>query len=267
MNIAQAFPHVKPGSPEHRKIREKIKRYRQLERRCAWQTMRNLASSPVKGLDLVKEIETLYKKKRGPVKVFEVGCGYGHTLRALKAMMGRSVDLGGITLTKHAADYAAGKHDRTGSIILETRGLPFMGGFMMGDIPTVKVQTGLIEGHKLRDQDLIFSFQTMRYVIDHARALEVIANGLATGGKAILDVPKSFLGKHKKHVENYFERNGFKFTMRKVSTIMRWPRSTKLKKTTLPGRYFLVVQRLAGNGIDLSPYYKLRTRDYWQVPR
>ncbi|MDO8427953.1 MAG: class I SAM-dependent methyltransferase [Candidatus Diapherotrites archaeon] len=276
----KAFPHVKKGTPERKAIADKIKQYRAIEEgrlSHTWQTTRRLVDleSPTPGMNVIKEVDNLHRKLGRKVKVFEVGTGEGHSLRALKLFRGNIAEVDGITLTQKAANQAAGKDEIEGRSILHTRGSQSIIGTITGHVPTVKVRVGLIEGLKLAGQDFIFSFQSMRYVIDRARALEVIANGLNPGGKAILQVPAYFLGKDEKHIQEYFQRHGFKLKVKKVRIQIKydkWMREAlakrgqdpKRKRGTLGRNRFIVIERIGNQPVDLKKFYRIRTNDMWQ---
>ena len=118
--IRKAFPHVEPGSVEHREIAAKLRSYIDIEEsKTPWNMTRSIVLQPPKGMDLRKEVDAAYERKKGKVNVFEVGCGRGYALRTLGIFTGGIANLDGITLTQSAADHAAGKHDADGPVVLQ----------------------------------------------------------------------------------------------------------------------------------------------------
>ena len=225
MNFAKAFPHVRVGSEEYRAIISKLKDYVQLElgglskHGIGWLCGRNLATMPSNNrIDLTREVRSRIEQNPGrSVKIFEVGCGKGHTLRTLKTLFGDSVHVDGITLTRKAADYAAGKFDAPDvyDVLSEVFVLVPTNGPKITRIEPVDVRVGLIEGTEFHDQDIIFSFEALRYVFDQARALEKIINGLANEGVAILEVPVTFL-EESLNIREYLESCGIHFEMGRI---------------------------------------------------
>jgi len=271
MTFAKAFPHVSIGSAEHHAIIRKLSTYVQLERmglsgskdKSAWESGRNLITLPFAGLDILGEVRSCKGRKSGPVKVFEVGCGKGHTLRTLKTIEGDTVHVDGITLTKNAADYAAGKFDDPDvyNVLAKVFQLLPLDGPEIKKVEPVKVRVGLIEGADIQHQDFIFSFEAMRYVFDPARALEKIANGLSTNnGNAVLEVPEGFLEEGiGKGIREHLKRNGIIFRMELVRTRI-------LGLLGKAARYFIYMQRNSDIKVDLNPFYKIRTEDAYQDP-
>lgn len=271
MTFAKAFPHVRVGSTEHRAIIRELKKYVQLERiglpgckdKRGWESDRNLITLPFAGLDILGEVRSCKGRKSGPVKVFEVGCGKGHTLRTLKTIEGDTVHVDGITLTKNAADYAAGNFDDPDvyTVLAEVFHLLPLDGPEIKNVEPVHVRVGLIEGADIQHQDFIFSFEAMRYVFDPARALEKIANGLsANNGNAALEVPEGFLeGDIGKGIREHLKRNGIIFRMELVRTRI-------LGLLGKAARCFIYMQRNSDAQVDLNPFYKIRTEEVYQDP-
>lgn len=207
--IRTAFPKVAVRSPRHREILRQLRNYRRYEEEAlsgkhgGWIVNRNLVTLPPCDLKVGETVAALVDDKRGrePVRVFEVGCGIGNSLRTLKSMYGDKVEASGITLTKKAAEFAAGKHDEQDPVetfsricmVAPTNPNDPLHAVFGKKIAPVQVKVGLIEGLDLHDQDYIFSHEAMRYTFDPIRALEKIANGLALGGVAVLEVPNEFL--------------------------------------------------------------------------
>lgn len=147
--------------------------------------------------DVVPVIEAM-AARRMPVRVLEVGCGFGSALVELRRHFGDRIDLHGINKRRSHGDWPLMRRNAL------SRGLATPAELRRMRPPTIHV-ADVDDGLPFSDRsfDFVYSQVSFFYYLDKARFLEEVNRILDPAGMARLDVVR--LGKYPRPYDAFFE--------------------------------------------------------------